>query len=262
MTRVLESLDEWRHERAAQMRSGVSLGFVPTMGALHEGHLSLVRRSRADNALTLVSIFVNPTQFDDAGDLAAYPRTTHDDIAMLTSERTDFVILPREADLYPDGYRYRVTETEQSRVLEGASRPGHFDGVLTVVMKLLHIAAADRAYFGEKDWQQLTLVRGMAEAFFLPTSIVGCPTVREADGLALSSRNRRLAAPDRERAPLFHRSLTSASTAQDTRRALDAAGFAVDYVEDCDGRRLGAVRLGDVRLIDNVPLAAAGEAPR
>ena len=254
MTRVFESHAEWRRERAAQMRTGVSLGFIPTMGALHDGHLSLVRRSRADNDRTLVSIFVNPTQFDDAGDLAAYPRTTEDDLAMLDGEGTDFVLLPREPDLYPDGYRYRVTETEYSHVLEGASRPGHFDGVLTVVMKLLQIASADRAYFGEKDWQQLALVRGMAEAFFLPTVIVGCPTVREADGLALSSRNRRLPRPDREKAPLFHRALSSAPTAAAARRELNEAGFVVDYVEDRDGRRLGAVRFGDVRLIDNVPL--------
>jgi pantoate--beta-alanine ligase len=262
VTSVIENLAEWRSERAAQIRGGISVGFVPTMGALHEGHLSLVRRSRDDNDRTLVSIFVNPTQFDDAGDLAAYPRTVEDDLAMLRREGADFVLLPREMDLYPDGYRYRITETDQSRTLEGASRPGHFDGVLTVVMKLLQIASADRAYFGEKDWQQLTLVRGMAEAFFVPTAIVGCATVRERDGLALSSRNRRLAPSDREKAPRFYRALSSAPTAETARRELIAAGFAVDYVEDRDGRRLGAVRLGDVRLIDNVALGAAAGSGR
>jgi pantoate--beta-alanine ligase len=262
VTRVLDSIAEWRSERAGQIRSGVSLGFVPTMGALHEGHLSLVRRSRGENDRTLVSIFVNPTQFNDAGDLAAYPRTVEEDVAMLRAEGAEFVLLPREGDLYPEGYRYRVTETEQSRVLEGASRPGHFDGVLTVVMKLLNIASADRAYFGEKDWQQLALVRGMADAFFLRTTIVGCPTLREADGLALSSRNRRLTPADREKAPRFHRALSSAATASTARTQLVEDGFGVDYVEDRDGRRLGAVRLGDVRLIDNVPLAGAPEGKR
>ena len=258
MTHVFETLPAWRVERLAQTRNGLSLGFVPTMGALHEGHLSLVRRSRAENDRTLVCIFVNPTQFDDPGDLGAYPRTTQDDLEMLRAEGTDGVLLPREVELYPDGYRYRVTETERARVLEGASRPTHFDGVLTVVMKLLQIASADRAYFGEKDWQQLMLVRGMVEAFFLPTAIVGCPTVREADGLALSSRNRRLPASDREKAPEFYRTLLSAPTAAAAGRDLRAAGFAVDYVEDRAGRRFGAVRLGDVRLIDNVALGGRG----
>lgn len=258
MTQVFETLSAWRAERQAQTRSGLSLGFVPTMGALHEGHLSLVRRSRAENDRTLVCIFVNPTQFEDPGDLAGYPRTTQDDLEMLRAEATECVLLPRDVQLYPDGYRYRVTETERSRVLEGGSRPGHFDGVLTVVMKLLHIASAERAYFGEKDWQQLMLVRGMAEAFFIPTAIVGCPTVREADGLALSSRNRRLPPADREKAPQFYRTLLSAPTAGAAGRDLRAAGFTVDYVEDRAGRRFGAVRLGDVRLIDNVPLGGRG----
>jgi pantoate--beta-alanine ligase len=251
---VFETLAAWRRERQVQIRAGRTLGLVPTLGALHEGHLSLVRRSRAENDLTLVSIFVNPTQFDDPADLAAYPRTLDTDLAALRDEQADFVLLPREADLYPDGYRYRVTETGLSGVMEGAQRPGHFDGVLTVVLKLLVVAAAERAYFGEKDWQQLTLVRGMAEAFLLPTAIVACKTVREADGLALSSRNTRLRPRDREIAARFYRALSTAPTADEAARDLEASGFDVDYVEDHEGRRLGAVRLGDVRLIDNVPL--------
>lgn len=254
MTTVFESPSAWRRERLAQIRTGLTLGLVPTMGALHEGHRSLLRRSRAENDRTLVSIFVNPTQFDDVTDLAQYPRTLEDDLTVLRAEGTDFVLLPGEAHLYPDGYRYRVTEIGLSRVLEGAHRPGHFDAVLTVVLKLLQIASADRAYFGEKDWQQLSLVRGMADAFFLPTVIVACATVREADGLVVSSRNRRLLPPDRQKASQFHRALSSAPTAEAACRDLRAAGFVVDYVEERDGRRLGAVRLGDVRLIDNVPL--------
>jgi pantoate--beta-alanine ligase len=253
---VFENLAAWRTERAGQVRAGRTLGFVPTMGALHEGHMSLVRRSRAENDRTLVSIFVNPTQFDDACDLAAYPRPLNEDLALLRGEGADFVILPDEAQLYPDGYRYRVAETELSKTLEGAHRSGHFEAVLTVVLKLLQIAQAERAYFGEKDWQQLSLVRGMADAFFLPTQIVACPTVREADGLALSSRNRRLGAADRNKAPLFYRALASADSAALAASQLQSAGFDVDYVEDRDARRLGAVRLGGVRLIDNV---AVGE---
>lgn len=254
MTTVLEDLAAWRETRLEQVRAGRTLGFVPTMGALHEGHRSLVRRSRAENDLTVVSIFVNPAQFDDPTDLARYPRTLEADRSALQAEKADYLLLPLADDLYADGYRYRVTEIERSRELEGAHRPGHFDGVLTVVLKLLQIAQAERAYFGEKDWQQLTLVQGMARAFFLPTMIVGCPTVRESDGLALSSRNRHLSAADRSRAPLFQRALADSVTAEEAARELRNAGFDVDYVEDRNGRRAGAVRLGGVRLIDNVAL--------
>jgi pantoate--beta-alanine ligase len=256
VTAVFASASEWRRERLGQVRAGLTLGLVPTMGALHEGHLSLVRRSLSENDRTLVTIFVNPTQFDDPADLAGYPRTLDEDLAMLRRERTDFVLLPTGTDLYPDGFRYRVTETDLSTTMEGAHRPGHFDGVLTVVLKLLQIASAERAYFGEKDWQQLALVQGMADAFFLPTEIIGCPTVRESDGLALSSRNRRLPPADRLKAPHLYRSLTSAGTADAAAAALRAAGFLVDYVEERDGRRIAAVRLGGVRLIDNVQLEA------
>jgi pantoate--beta-alanine ligase len=244
----------WQRERVVQARHGVTLGFVPTMGALHAGHLSLIRRSRAENARTLVSIFVNPTQFDSPDDLARYPSALANDLATLQAEGADFVLLPSAADLYTDDYRYRVTETGLSEILEGAHRPGHFDGVLTIVLKLLQIASAERAYFGEKDWQQLTLVRGMVDAFFIPTVIVACATIRDADGLALSSRNQRLPPADRLKAPRFFQVLQSAATADAACRDLQAMGFVVDYVEDRDGRRLGAVRLGDVRLIDNVPL--------
>lgn len=251
---VFQSLSTWRQERLCQARAGLTLGFVPTMGALHEGHLSLVRRSRAENDRTLVSIFVNPTQFDDPKDLAQYPRTLDSDLEMLQREGTDFVLVPTEMDLYRDGFRFRVTETQLSKTLEGAHRPGHFDAVLTIVLKLLQIAEANRAYFGEKDWQQLQLVRGMADAFFLRTDIVACATVREADGLALSSRNRRLTPADRQKAAQFYRTLSTAPTAEAAARALHQQGFMVDYIDDHEGRRLGAVRLGTVRLIDNVLL--------
>jgi len=253
---IFDNLALWRAARLAHIRSGLTLGFVPTMGALHEGHVSLLRRSREENDRTLVSIFVNPSQFDDPRDLENYPRPLQEDLAILEAEHAEFVLLPDPAQLYPDGYRYRVSETQCSRTLEGAHRPGHFDGVLTVVLKLLQIAQAERAYFGEKDWQQLHLVRGMAEAFFLPTDIIACPTVREADGLAISSRNRRLSPRDRTKAAHFYRVLSSATTADIAARELEREGFTVDYVEDAHTRRLGAVRLGGIRLIDNVALGA------
>lgn len=254
MIAVFDRIPAWRDRRACDLRRAVTLGFVPTMGALHDGHLSLVERSRAENDRTLVSVFVNPMQFDDLMDFDAYPRALQRDLALLDAAGVDFVLLPQAGEMYADGFRYRVFETELSTILEGAHRPGHFAGMLTVVLKLLNIAAAERAYFGEKDWQQLSLVRGMADAFFLPTAIVACPTVRESTGLALSSRNTRLSAPDRERAATLHRVLTAAATTDDAIDQLAAAGFSVDYVDDHDGRRLAAVKLRGVRLIDNVPL--------
>ena len=192
LTRVFDDPAAWRRERRELARAGLTVGFVPTMGALHEGHLSLVRRSRSENDRTLVSIFVNPTQFDDPADLARYPGPLDADLAALRGEGTDFVLLPARRISIATGSATASPRRECSTALEGAHRPGHFDGVLTVVMKLLQIAQPERAYFGEKDWQQLSLVRGMVDAFFLPVTIVGCPTVRDADGLALSSRNSNL----------------------------------------------------------------------
>ncbi len=249
--RSFKSPDAWQRFRA---ELDGTLGFVPTMGALHAGHESLIVRSLAENETTLVSIFVNPTQFDNPSDLTTYPDRMAEDQATLRRLGVPCLLLPIYDDLYGDGFRYRVSETDYARSLCGAHRPGHFDGVLTVVMKLLNIARADRAYFGEKDFQQLQLVSGMAAAFFLPTEIVGCPTVREADGLALSSRNLKLAPADRARAARFPQALQGAATAAAARASLEADGFEVDYVEDRDGRRFGAVHIGGVRLIDNMPL--------
>jgi pantoate--beta-alanine ligase len=254
---VFDRIAAWRERRACDRQRGLTLGFVPTMGALHEAHLALAERSRGDNDRTLVSIFVNPTQFNDPSDLRSYPRTLKRDLELLEAAGVDFVLLPSAEEMYTDGFRYRVSETEQSTVLEGVQRPGHFTGVMTVVLKLLNIAAAERAYFGEKDWQQLGLVRGMADAFFVPTEIVACPTIRDANGLALSSRNALLSAADRERAATLHRVLTSSATVGDAIAQLGDAGFTVDYVDDRGGRRLAAVRLSGVRLIDNVPLERA-----
>jgi pantoate--beta-alanine ligase len=248
---VFERVADWR---ATRRTLAGTLGFVPTMGALHAGHLSLIERSLAENDATLVSIFVNPTQFENADDLATYPDRTAQDRALLAARAVPYLWMPSRDEMYADDYRYRVSESDYSRLLCGAHRHGHFDGVLTVVMKLLNVAQADRAYFGEKDYQQLQLVKGMVDAFFVPTEIVPCPTVREDDGLALSSRNVKLSPADRARAAAFPRALTTSPTAADARAELEAQGFGVDYVEDRDGRRFGAVRLGDVRLIDNVRL--------
>ncbi len=241
---------------ARRARAAGDTGFVPTMGALHEAHLSIVRRARAENAQAWASIFVNPAQFDDPGDLERYPRPVEQDLELLRAAGCDLVFLPRPQELYPDGYRYRVIENELSRKFCGAGRPGHFDGVLTVVMKLLLLVRPQRAYFGEKDFQQLQLVEGLAQAFFLDTKIVRCPLVREPDGLAMSSRNRLLTPDQRRLAPALHRvlaeSVAGRRPAADASKALAREGFEVEYVADHDGRRLAAVRLGAVRLIDNV----------
>lgn len=252
MARIVHTVDAWRTLRQRHRAEGRSIGFVPTMGALHAGHASLFAAARRDCDVVLASLFVNPTQFDESKDFETYPRTESADLALLEAAGVDAVFVPGVAEVYPGGTHYSVQEDAFSRQLCGAHRPGHFTGVLTVVMKLLQIAGADRAYFGEKDWQQLQLVRGMAEAFFLETEIVGCPTVREADGLAMSSRNRRLSADERALAPQFHAILESAPDPTTARQLLGDLGFAVDYVDDRPGRRLGAVRLGSTRLIDNV----------
>lgn len=246
------SLDQWRRVRRG-LPQDVGIGFVPTMGALHDGHAALLERSVRDNDVTVLSVFVNPTQFDRPDDLEHYPRTLDADRSLAESLGADYLLFPRGQEMYPDGYVYKVTESSFSRELEGTHRNGHFDGVLTVVLKLLNLVRPHRAYFGEKDFQQLELVRGMVDAFFLDVEIVGCATVREADGLALSSRNRRLTSEQRDLAGAFPRLLRSANPSDLVVRELERRGFHVDYVDDVRGRRLGAVHLGDVRLIDNVP---------
>ncbi len=235
-----------------------SIGFVPTMGALHEGHLSLIRDSKAATDQTVVSIYVNPTQFNNPDDLENYPDTMTADLEALQALGVDVVFLPSYDVLYPDGFTYQVTETDFSNELCGAHRPGHFTGVLTVVMKLLNLVKPDKAFFGEKDFQQLTLIRDMVDAFYLDVEIVACPTVRESDGLAMSSRNLNLTRCDREKAPLFTKILHRAADDTDAIRQLTCAGFDIDYVTSLRGRRFGAVNMGEgehvVRLIDNVAM--------
>ncbi len=262
MITIHDNLSSWMKVRDAAHAEGKSIGFVPTMGALHAGHLSLLKKAREKNDLVLLSIFVNPTQFDNADDLAKYPAMPEKDIQLAQSAGCDHVIMPNKEMMYPDEYRYRVSESSFSKVLCGAHRPGHFDGVLTVVLKLFNISGAARSYFGEKDFQQLELIREMALAFFLPIEVIGCPTLRESDGLAMSSRNLRLSENERAQAPLFakvlNETLVSGASPAVARERLEQLGFKVDYVEDHELgspakiRRFGAVFLGQVRLIDNV----------
>ncbi|MFA6092998.1 MAG: pantoate--beta-alanine ligase [Elusimicrobiota bacterium] len=248
---VCRDLKSWTKVREDWGGQGLSWGFVPTMGALHAGHLALASRAKEENGRVLVSIFVNPTQFNDPEDLRRYPRPLEKDLALLEELGADAVLVPDGSEMYPQGRRFKLSESELSAVLCGASRPGHFEGVLTVVLKLLMLSGARRAYFGEKDYQQLTLISDMVKEFFLPVEIVACPTVREPDGLAMSSRNLLLSPEHRAKAPRLNALLRSGLPLPEIRRTLEAEGFRVDYLEERFGRRFAAAYLGTVRLIDN-----------
>lgn len=253
--RIVTEINTWLQIRKTLAKK--SIGFVPTMGHLHDGHLSLCHQSRKENDLTVVSIFINPTQFNHEQDFACYPRTLEQDQALLTANHIDYLLLPDAASLYPDQYQVQISEIDLSTTLEGAYRPGHFTGMLTIVLKLLNLAQASRAYFGEKDYQQLLLVKKMAMALFLPTDIQGCATLRAEDGLALSSRNSRLNPEQRKMAAHFPRLLHDKTLLPQTiAEQLAALGFKVDYITEKWQRRLGAVWLDSVRLIDNLPLGA------
>ncbi len=256
--------------------SGRRVMLVPTMGALHEGHLALIRAAkRVQGAVAVVSIFVNPTQFGAGEDLGAYPRAVDDDLAALRAEGVEIAFMPTAAEMYPNGNRTSVHPGPLGAELEGATRPTHFAGVLTVVLKLLQIVRPDRAFFGEKDYQQLVLVRQMAADLNIDSQIVGVPIVREADGLAMSSRNRYLDEADREQAGALSAALLAGMYAASggTAAALDAAGAVldevpaidVDYLEVRDAmlgpapaeglaRLLVAARLGSTRLLDNIAI--------
>lgn len=235
-----------------QALSGVTVGFVPTMGALHAGHGALIKQSVEECDITVLSIYVNPTQFNNPDDLAKYPDMIEQDAALAQSLGVDVLLVPDYEQMYPDGFKYLVDESQFSHELCGEHRPGHFTGVLTVVMKLLNIVKPARAYFGEKDYQQLALIRGMVEAFFLDVTIIASQTVREDDGLALSSRNVNLTPSERRQAPDLNRMLTSHLSDEEAAAELTNRGFKVDYLRTINGRRFGAATLGSVRLIDNV----------
>ncbi|OQY36265.1 MAG: pantoate--beta-alanine ligase [Spirochaetaceae bacterium 4572_7] len=250
--KIIKSINEWQEIYAANIKDKKSLGFVATMGALHIGHISLIQRSLKENDLTICSIFINPTQFNNPDDLSNYPTTIEGDIKLLESVGCNFLFLPTQEIIYPDGYNYILTEKTLSSRFCGAHRPGHFDGVLTVVLKLLNIIQCDNAYFGEKDWQQYKLIKGMARALFLNCNIIPCTLIREDDGLAFSSRNKNLSPKNREIAPYLYKIISSDTTIESMKKELTALGFAVDYIEEMDNRLLAAASLGKVRLIDNV----------
>jgi pantoate--beta-alanine ligase len=260
----------------ALRHTGRRVMLVPTMGALHQGHLSLVRAAkRVPGSVVVVSIFVNPLQFGAGEDLDAYPRTLDADVALLRDEGVDIVFAPTAAAMYPDGMRTTVQPGPLASELEGAARPTHFAGMLTVVLKLLQIVRPDRAFFGEKDYQQLVLIRQMVADLNVDVQIVGVPTVREADGLAMSSRNRYLDTEQRELAVALSAALTAGAHAatygpeaalEAARAVLDATpGLVLDYLQlrstelgpvpaDGSGRLVVAARLGTTRLLDNVAI--------
>lgn len=280
VTAALRSVAALRTQVDAWRKAGLSVGLVPTMGGLHAGHLALVRAARAASDRVVVSIFVNPRQFGPAEDLASYPANEAADMNALQAAGVDTAFVPAVAEMYPDGFATTVSVAGLSDGLCGAYRPGHFDGVATVVSKLLIQCLPDVAWFGEKDYQQLLIVRRMVRDLDLPVRVMGHPTVREADGLALSSRNAYLGADERRVAPALHRAIAEVARrvaggaadcgaeCEKARAAILTAGFAaVDYVEVRDAetlapmaratrpaRVLAAARLGKARLIDNVPV--------
>lgn len=268
------ALRRWR----CSLPPGVRLGFVPTMGNLHEGHIALVRAAQQVSDTVVVSIFVNPLQFNDAADLARYPRTEAADLVALNTAGVDAVFLPSVEQLLPPaGAAVRIDPGALAAPWEGALRPGHFAGMATIVAKLLNVVAPGVAVFGQKDFQQLAIVRAMVQSLDFPVELIGCPTERADDGLALSSRNRFLTEQERAVAPLLYRQLNAAAAAlsagqptesviAQAQAALSAAGFVVDYFALCDQSTLApttsldhsvlltAARLGAVRLLDNLLL--------
>lgn len=265
---------------ADDLRKGKTIGFVPTMGYLHEGHLSLVRRSKTENDVTVVSIFVNPTQFGPNEDYKSYPRDLNRDLSMLEKEAVDFVFAPEVEEIYPKGYSTYVTEESLSKYLCGRSRPGHFRGVCTVVTKLFNIVKPHRAYFGQKDAQQFRVIRRMVRDLNLDVEVIECPIVREPDGLAMSSRNVYLSTQEREQALALNKALKLAenlyksgerSASRIIEKMTDYLStfdkLKIDYVEIVDEESLEpvtrinkkvivalAVWVGKARLIDNVIL--------
>lgn len=247
---IVTNIKDWRDIR--KKLHDQSIGLVHTMGNLHDGHLSLCQRAKNENDIVVAAIFVNAPQFNQQQDFDLYPRTLENDKALLSQNKVDYLLLFNHDELYSDGYTLQVLETEISSLLEGEFRPGHFTGMLTIVLKFLNLVAPTRSYYGEKDFQQLLLIQKMAQALFLQTEIIGCPTVRAEDTLALSSRNSRLTAEQRQHANQFPQLLQSSLSPKEISAELTRLGFSVDYVVDLWQRRLGAVWLDDVRLIDNI----------
>ena len=283
MTETIRTIEHLRKRLGEPRRLRETIGLVPTMGALHAGHVALMDRARAENGMVAATLFVNPTQFNEAGDLDAYPRTFEADLQVCREAGVDVLFAPDEREVYPRELRTAVEVSGLDAGLCGAHRPGHFRGVATVVAKLLLMAQPDRAYFGEKDFQQLAIIRRMVADLNFPVEIVGVETVREPDGLALSSRNRLLTAGQRKSAPAIYEGLRAAAMlaagGETDAAALRAAAVAriecepeleLEYVEIADAESLeslerlageariaAAVRAGSVRLIDNLALEFA-----
>ena len=273
--KTIKQIQQYINKAKAQ---GKTIGFVPTMGALHNGHLSLVQAARKDNDIVIVSIFVNPTQFNNPDDLKKYPRTIEIDSAMLEKENCDAVFYPSVEEMYPEEVLKQYDFGALERVLEGEFRPGHFNGVAVVVKKLFDIVPAHKAYFGKKDFQQLAIIRKLVEIEKIPIEIIACNTMRESDGLAMSSRNVRLTRAERSIAPRIYKTLQMIKQSREEKKpaelekiALQALGneFKAEYFKIADGNSLQAIKqwsdtnypvaliaafLGDVRLIDNLEL--------
>ena len=276
--KVIHTIKDLQAELTALRAQGKKVGLVPTMGALHAGHASLVKRSVSANGVTVVSVFVNPTQFNDKNDLAKYPRTLDADCRLLEDCGAAFAFAPSVEEMYPQPDTREFSYAPLDTVMEGAFRPGHFNGVCQIVSKLFDAVQPDRAYFGEKDFQQLAIIREMVRQMDYKLEIVGCPIVREEDGLALSSRNKRLSAQERENAlnisqTLFKsRTFAASHTVSETQKMVeeaieDAPGLRLEYFEIVDGNTLQKVSswedslyvvgcitvfCGEVRLIDNI----------
>ncbi len=279
MIPILRTVAEVRALARGWKQAGESIGVVPTMGALHDGHLSLARRARAECDRVITTIFVNPKQFNNPEDLKKYPRSEAEDAALLGTVPVDAIFAPQPEEVYPEGFITTVSVGGVAEPLEGRMRPGHFDGVATVVTKLFGMTLADRGYFGQKDWQQLQVVLRLVHDLNLPIEVVGCETIREADGLAMSSRNVRLTEGGRLKAPVLYAAITAAAddiragqsdrmAIREAAEAIRAAGFdRVEYIELRDAatlmpsddptrprRMLAAAWLDGVRLIDNIPV--------
>ena len=252
--KIFKTISDWKNYRE---NVDCSIGFVPTLGGLHEGHLSLVRRSLKENKTTVVSLFLNPTQFNDAEDLKSYPSFLREDLEKLQALDEEIVVFcPEKKQMYPEKGSFFIKENPLSHILCGASRPGFFEGVMTVVLKLFLLVKPDRAYFGEKDYQQYIIVESMVKAFFLDIEIVLCEVIRDKEGLALSSRNRLLNSEEIKKARKLNKIISQRHlSAKDVSESLEREGFEVDFVEDHFNRRFVAVYLNKVRLIDNCSLS-------
>ena len=251
--KIIYDIQEWKNYRR-NFDSRSQIGFVPTMGCLHEGHLSLIKKSKKDNNITVASIFVNPIQFNDPKDYENYPRLLDEDIALLKKLKVDFVLIPKKEDLYLDNLFNIVSAHPFSKILEGKFRPGHFNGVLTVVLKLLLLIKPHNAYFGEKDYQQYSLISEMVKSYFIETNIVACSTARDKHGLPGSSRNNNLSTSDKEIAKkfakIFHSNINIGI--KEIQQKLLDEGIYIEYLCKAHNRIFVAVKIGSTRLIDNL----------